>query len=115
MGGASLAWAIFMVYLLTHIQIFGNPSKHLKASYQNEFPNNHSNVDNNAIEVLESNSKNSHLKVGDEVTDVINIIIQANEDIIGGLISAVNSIIMNTKSSVHFYFVIPQESTSHIQ
>ncbi len=112
--GASLIWAGFMIYLLAHVQNFADYGGRFKtgAKYAQELVSNissHSTFNKAEIPLTESTASH-HSK-----SNVINVIIQAKEDNLGGLISALNSIVVNTKNPVSFYLIVPDETTSHLQ
>lgn len=106
-GVFHLMWAGFMVYLLTHVQSFYD-NKAEKIS-----------VGLHLVKQAEANSNNSieeNVTSQPGILSPLNIIIQANSDTLGGLITVVNSVITNTKHapSVHFYFIIQHDAVSHL-
>lgn len=113
MTGASLIWAGFMIYLLAHVQNFADYGGRFKtgAKYAKELVSNISHSTFNKAEIaLTEPTASHHTK-----SNVINVIIQAREDNLGGLISALNSVVVNTKNPVSFYLIVPDETTSHLQ
>ncbi|KAK4001993.1 Glycosyltransferase 8 domain-containing protein 1 [Daphnia magna] len=109
--GVSLVWAGFMVYLLTHVQSFAGYGGRFQvgAKYAQEYL---SNISHSAFKeeakTISTTSQTAKSKL-------INVVIQAREDNLGGLISAVNSVIVNTKSTVHFHFIVPDDTIFHLQ
>lgn len=99
-----------MIYLLTHVQDFASYGGKVKAGayYAKELV---SNISHSAFDKTPTEEPSSQ-KIN---TDLINIIIQASEDDLGGLISAASSVSINTRKKVHFYFVVPEDSKSHLQ
>lgn len=98
-----------MIYLLTHVQDFASYGGKVKAGayYAHELV---SNISHSAFN--EKVTEEPSQKIN---TDLVNIIIQANEDNLGGLISAASSVSINTRNKVHFYFVVPDDTKSHLQ
>jgi hypothetical protein len=111
--GASLIWAGFMMYLLAHVQNFADYGGRFKtgAKYAQELVSNisHSTFDKAEIPKIESTTSH-HTK-----NDRMNVVMQAREDNLGGLISALNSVVVNTKHLVHFYLIVPDDTTAHLQ
>lgn len=99
-----------MIYLLTHVQNFANYGGKFKAgaSFAQELM---SNISHSAFDKVEPSFTASQ-KIN---TDIINIIIEANKQNIGGLITAASSVVTNTKHKVHFYFLVPKNTLSHLQ
>lgn len=106
-----MVWAGFMVYLLTHVQSFAGYGGRFQvgAKYAQEYL---SNISHSAFKekakTISTTSQTAKSKL-------INVVIQAREDNLGGLISAVNSVIVNTKSTVHFHFIVPDDTIFHLQ
>ncbi len=100
-----------MIYLLTHVQDFAHYGGKFKAGakYAHQYVSNISLSD-----IMKEASSHTTPPSHHVNRNLINVIIQAREDNLGGLISVVNSIVTNTKHAVHFYFVVPEDTISHL-
>lgn len=97
-----------MIYLLSHVERFAGyyaGKFNLKA---------HPSGAGTANESLEHEPRSLTVQISSPPLPV-NIVIQAEEDNIGGLVTAVNSISSNSKIQSHFYFVVPNETVLHLQ
>lgn len=110
LAAGTLLWVGFMIYLLAHVERF--------ASYGGSLTNGARwagqllSGDNN---ITLSEDDSSPTKSDQESGDYINIVMQANENDLGGLIAAVNSVVSNSKHKVQFYFVLPETSIKHLK
>lgn len=106
-----------MIYLLSHVERFAHVGGKLKngAQWAEELVSNISRDLKAGREVATTISPSQQL-INEESAAAsypINIVMQAQEDDLGGLISAVNSVVKHTKNEVHFHFVVVDESVQH--
>ena len=116
---ATLVWGTGMIYLLSHVERFAHVGGKLKngAQWAEELVSNISRDLKAGREVATTISPSQQL-INEESAAAsypINIVMQAQEDDLGGLISAVNSVVVNTKHLVHFYLIVPDDTTAHLQ
>lgn len=113
---ATLVWASVMVYLLSHVERFVQVGGKLKsgAHWAEELVSNMSRNFKKDQELVTISP--SQLLLNEEsaaASNLINIVMQAQEDDLGGLISAVNSVFKHTKNKVHFYFAVVDQPVQH--
>ncbi len=100
-----------MIYLLTHVEKFSHYGGSLRTGYVQWASQIFS--DHNVTQIEQDIVSSYSNRISEAET--INIIMQSGEDDLGGLISAVNSILLNTKHPVHFYFVLPETTIQHLR
>ena len=109
--GISVLWGCFMIYLLTHVQDFADYGGKFKAGAKYA----HQYVSNISLSDLIKDTPHTTAASHHVNRNLINVVIQAREDNLGGLISVVNSVVTNTKQPVHFYFLVPEDTVSHLK
>ncbi len=113
---ATLVWASVMVYLLSHVERFAQVGGKLKngAHWAEELVSNMSkNFKKDQEPITISASQHLLNEQSAAASNLINIVMQVQEDDLGGLISAVNSVVKHTKNKVHFYFAVVNEPVQH--
>lgn len=100
-----------MIYLLTHVEKFSHYGGSLRTGYVQWASQIFS--DHNVTQIEQDIVSSYSNRISEAET--INIIMQSGEDDLGGLISAVNSILLNTKHPVHFYFVLPETTIQYLR
>lgn len=101
-----------MIYLLAHVEKFaqyGGTLRVASARWAEQLLL--SRETSNITNFLEDGTV---LKV-EENSNTINIVMQAGEDEMGGLIAAINSVVSNSKLPIHFYLVLPEASMEHFK
>lgn len=101
-----------MVYLLANVQNFADYGGKFKvgAKYAQDY------ISNLSYPAAVKKETQTELTASQPAkSKLINVVMQAREDDLGGLICAVNSIIVNTKYPVQFHFVVRDDTTVHLQ
>lgn len=112
LAAGTLLWAGFMIYLLTHVEKFSNYGGSLRTGYV-QWASQIFSGDHNTTRIEQDTVSSYSNRISEAET--INIIMQSGEDELGGLVSAINSILLNTKHPVHFYFVLPEVTIQHLR
>lgn len=63
----------------------------------------------------QTNILNAATPTSPSTPELLQVVIEAKKDYLGGLITLINSIISNTKHEVHFYIIIPSNALQHLQ
>ena len=109
---ASFLWAVLVLFLLSNIDRVNQYKETLKqgANWASHFLPNDLIYQENTTSLISTDTVTEDFAI-----ENIRIVIQANENTLGGLIATVNSVVVNTKERIHFYFILPEECFEHLK
>ena len=105
---ATLIWGALVVYLLSNAEEFNKYRGRLNegVKWAGQFL---------PTDIISTNAVNSSAPKKQPLVSQINIVMQSDEQDLGGLVTAAYSVTNNSKANIHFHFIVPENTKKHLE